>query len=88
MCLCSQEPYTSEKYGTMYYSGERNACAVKRKFGKKGQIFQFGGTKCGLDRKELEKYGQECSRKLDAGEDEMKVKQWVQEAIVSGAEVF
>ena len=88
MCLCSQEPYTSDKYITMYYSGKRNAIGVKKKIGKKEQIFQFGGAKCGLDREKLDKYGQECLRKLDAGEDEMNVKQWVQEAIATSAEVL
>ena len=81
--LSSQEPYKSDNYLLMYYSGERNAIGVKRKTGDKKQIFQFGGAKCAKGKEQLWKLGEDCLRKLDAGEQEEDVKTWVREAIAS-----
>ncbi len=80
--MCSQEPYTSAKYNLMYYSGaKRNSIGVRRKFGDKKQIFQFGGSNCVMERGQLWGFGEDCLRKLDAGVAEEDVKVWVKEAI-------
>ena len=58
-----------------------NQCAVRRKFGDKTQIWQFGGKTCGLDSDTLKGFGEDCLKKLDAGNKEEVVYEWVKHAI-------
>ena len=73
--LSFAQDYQSERYAVLYY-GNNKACALRRKFGDKKQIFSYGGKKAGWDEGRLRKLGDEALRKLDAGESEKDVEGW------------
>ena len=73
--LSFAQDYQSERYAVLYY-GNNKACALRRKFGDKKQIFSYGGKKTGWDEGRLRKLGDEALRKLDAGESEKDVEGW------------
>ena len=79
-CMCSQE-YKSEKWQTMWYKSTDSVGVRRSAAGDKKQIFQFGGSKCVLEKEQLMGFGEDCLRKLDAGVAEADVKEWVKDAI-------
>ena len=80
--MCSPE-YKSEKWHTMWYKSTGSVGVRRSARGDHKQIFQFGGSKCVLEREQLMGFGEDCLRKLDAGVAEEDVKAWVREAISS-----
>ena len=70
-----EKPYRSLKYRHEWYK-LTSSVGMKQKTGAKKQIWSFGG-KSGLGRDQLMQLGVECLRKLDAGESEAVVKDWV-----------
>ena len=55
--------------------------AVRQKFGDKKQIFQWGGKKCSLDEAQLRQFGDIVLEKLDAGESEQAVGEYIKKAV-------
>ena len=78
------EVYRSEYYTKEYYKNS-NTVGIRRssKWEEKSkpQILSFGGKKCELDEKTLRERGDECLRKLDAGESEASVREWARRDI-------
>jgi len=72
-----EKPYSSLKYRHEWYRLSSSA-GMKQKLGAKKtkQIWTFG-AKSGLGRDQLMQLGVECLRKLDAGEGEAVVREWV-----------
>jgi len=70
----------SEKYCVNYYKNS-NSIGIKRKPPKKGQAFSFGGRRCTLNESSLRGFGDDVMKKLDAGQTENNVLEWVVGAI-------
>ena len=64
----------------MYYKAN-NQIGLRRKFDDKAQCIKFGGRWCNLSEAVLRDWAADCLRRLDAGEPEKQVEEWVQEAI-------
>ena len=64
----------------MHY--KNNQCiGIRRKWGKKQQIFSFGGKVAGLSEDVLRSHADACLRKLDAGDKEKAVCVWVKSVV-------
>ncbi len=64
----------------MWYARGQNI-RIRRKFGKGEQCFSFGGKRCGLSEETQRDFATTVLKKLDAGESELRAKQWVDRAI-------
>jgi hypothetical protein len=64
----------------MYY-GKGNNIGIRRKFGDKSQCICFGSSKLDFSEEVLRGWGDDCLRKLDAGEREQAVEEWARNKI-------
>ena len=71
---------TSPNYSVLYYKNTHTA-AVRRKFDDKKQIFGWGGKKCELDEAQLRQYGDLALEKLDLGESEKDVEEYIKRSV-------
>jgi len=74
------QEYHSKSYTKMYYKSN-NCIGIRRSAGKNPQIFSFGGVKCKLQEAAMRERGDECLRKLDAGQSEARVREWARREI-------
>ena len=74
------QEWISPKYSILYYK-KTNIAAVRQKFGEKRQIFGWGGKKCTLDEASLRQFGDLALEKLDAGESEQSVEEYIKKAV-------
>ena len=70
----------SANYSILWYKNTKMV-AVRQKFGDKKQIFQWGGKKCSLDEAQLRQFGDIALEKLDAGESEQAVGEYIKKAV-------
>ena len=70
----------STNYSILYYKNSKMA-AVRQKFGDKKQIFGWGGKRCILDEVQLRQFGDLALEKLDAGESEQAVGEYIKKAV-------
>ena len=54
-----------------------NAIGIRRKFGDKKQVFQYGGKSCFLSETSLRSFADDCLKKLDQKQTEAAVKKLV-----------
>ena len=71
---------TSPNYSILYYK-KTHIAAVRRKFDDKKQIFGWGGSKCQLDEAQLRQYGDLALEKLDQGDSEKDVEEFIKRSV-------
>ena len=79
----SHKEYKSKKYGVMYYKNSKQI-GIRRKTGKTDlppTAFSFGNLSCGFDELSLRGFADQVLKKLDEGESERAVHDWVWAAI-------
>ncbi len=76
----SHKEYKSKKYSVMYYKNSKQI-GIRRKTGKTDTAFSFGNLSCGLDELSLRGFADQVLKKLDEGESERAVHDWVWAAI-------
>ena len=71
----------SKRYSQEWYKNSMNI-GIKKKLKKgKKQVFSFGGKRCGLGEQQQRGFGYMVLRKLDEGQSERTVKDWVRHAV-------
>ena len=76
-----QETYKSKNYKVNWYR-KIHWLGLVQKFGQRKETIRFGGKACkDVSEEVFRSFAAECMKKLDAGESETNVQEWVRTAI-------